>query len=112
MKITLISAAAALILATQAQAGDCTGFVTGVQPVTRYNHAAGTGFLALRDGPSSGTRQVGELYAGDEIVVWQRSGQWYFVRCMAGRCLDPLWGPAEPSGWAYGRYLSVGGVCP
>lgn len=106
--------AAALLLAAPltATAGDCTGYVVDVRPISQYNHAQGTGYLAVRSGPGSDYRQIGELYLGDEIAVWDRSGNWYEVQCMSGRCLDPLWGPANPHGWVYGRYLRVGGVCP
>ena len=109
------SIAAALALAASlaaAEAGDCTGFVTGVRPLSAYNHAAGNGFLAVRAGPGSDYAQFSELYLGDEISVWERQGGWYYVACMAGRCENPLWGEANPRGWVYGKYLSIGGVCP
>ena len=95
-----------------AAAGDCTGFVVGVRPVSQYNPSTGAGFLAVRTGPGTGYRQIGELYAGDEIAVWDRSGNWYMVRCMAGHCLRPMRGDPMPTGWVFGRYLRVGGVCP
>ncbi|MCB1420735.1 MAG: SH3 domain-containing protein [Notoacmeibacter sp.] len=95
-----------------AEAGDCTGYVVGVRPLSQYNHARGSGFLAVRNGPGSGYRQIGEVYAGDEISVWDRSGSWYQIACMSGQCMNPLWGQPNPRGWVSGRYLSVGGVCP
>ncbi len=96
-----------------ALAGDCTGYVVGVRPVSQYNHRAGNGFLAVRTGPGSKYQQVGELYAGDEISVWSRRGNWYEVQCMSGRCdSDPLWGPVSPHGWVSGSYIDIGGVCP
>ena len=103
---------AALALAAPAMAGDCTGYVVGVRPLSQYDHANGNGFLAVRSGPGSGYGQVGELYLGDEIAVWDRRGNWYEVQCMSGGCMDPYWGDANPHGWVSGRYLSVGGVCP
>ncbi|AHM02909.1 N-acetylmuramoyl-L-alanine amidase, family 3 [Roseibacterium elongatum DSM 19469] len=112
-KIAALALAAAALVAPQAAlAGDCTGYVTGIRPVSSYNHAAGNGFLAVRSGPGTGYQQIGELYLGDEISVWARSGNWYQVQCMTGRCQTPLWGQANPNGWVYGRYLSIGGVCP
>ena len=45
------SVAAALVLVTTsaaAVAGDCTGYVVGVRPISQYNHAKGNGFLAVR----------------------------------------------------------------
>lgn len=110
---TVLAAAALLTLAaSMAQAGDCTGWVVGVRPISQYNHAAGNGFLAVRTGPGTGYQQISELYLGDEIAVWARSGNWYQVQCMNGRCDNPLWGAANPNGWVYGKYLSIGGVCP
>ncbi|NKX43287.1 SH3 domain-containing protein [Roseicyclus persicicus] len=106
-------AALVLVLAPSlAAAGDCTGHVVGVRPLSQYNHAAGNGFLAVRTGPGTQYPQLGELYLGDEIAVWAREGGWYQVQCMSGRCLNPLWGQPNPNGWVSGRYLSVGGVCP
>lgn len=103
---------AAAAIAAPAIAGDCTGNVVGVRPLTQYNHAGGNGFLAVRTGPGTGYAQLGELYLGDEISVWERQGNWLYVYCMSGRCLNPLWGTPTPQGWAYARYLSIGGVCP
>ena len=110
-KILATTVALALFTAP-AIAGDCTGHVTGVRPLSQYNHAAGNGFLAVRTGPGSQNAQIGELYLGDEISVWDRSGGWYRVQCMSGRCMQPLWGQPAPNGWVSGRYLSIGGVCP
>lgn len=114
MKYLMSLAAAGLMLvgAQTAVAGDCTGYVVGVRPVSQYNHAKGNGFLAVRTGPSSKYQQIGELYRGDEISVWDRVGSWYRVQCMTGRCENPLWGQPNPNGWVYGKYLDVGGVCP
>ncbi len=107
---TLALAAAAPLSA--ARAGDCEGTVVGVRSVSQYNHAAGNGFLAVRNGPGSGYRQVGELYRGDHVSAYDKSGKWYAVTCMWGRCTNPLWGPAYPQGWVHGGYLSLSGVCP
>ena len=103
---------AALFLAEPALGGDCTGYVVGVRPLDQYDHAAGNGFLAVRSGPGTGFGQIGEMYLGDEISVWERQGNWLYVYCMSGQCLAPLWGAPTPQGWAYGKYLSIGGVCP
>lgn len=93
-------------------AGDCTGRVVGVRPISQYNHATGSGYLAVRTGPGGGYRQIGELYAGDEVSVYDRSGNWYAVTCMSGRCVRPLWGQPSPSGWAHRSYIRAGGLCP
>ena len=104
--------AAGLGTAPQALAGDCTGRVSGVRPISSYDHRTGAGFLAVRRGPSSATRQIGEVYAGDLLSVYDRRGNWYHVTCMEGDCEDPLWGPAFPSGWVSARYVRARGVCP
>jgi len=103
---------AGALMVGAAEAGDCTGYVVGVRPISQYNHATGNGFLAVRAGPGSGNAQIGELYLGDEVSVWERQGNWLYVYCMSGRCLNPLWGNPTPQGWAYAKYLNVGGVCP
>lgn len=108
----LAVAAALLLPAIPAAAGDCTGRVVGVRPLSQYNHAAGRGFLAVRTGPGGGYRQIGEVYAGDRVSVWDRRGGWYAVTCMAGRCRSPLWGQPTPSGWVSRSYVRASGVCP
>lgn len=110
--VSLLAAALVASLATAATAGDCTGYVIGVRPISQYNHGAGKGFLAVRTGPGANYQQIGELYRGDEIAVWDRAGGWYRVQCMSGTCLNPLWGQPDPNGWVYGKYLDIGGVCP
>jgi uncharacterized protein YgiM (DUF1202 family) len=107
-----LGAALLTLPANPAAAGDCTGYVVGVRPISQYNHAAGNGFLAVRNGPGGNYRQIGEVYAGDEVSVWDRRGNWYQIACMSGRCLNPLWGPASPQGWVSARYVDAGGVCP
>ncbi len=112
-KFVAMMAATAMLATGAAWAGDCTGIVVGVRPISQYNHAKGNGFLAIRSGPGGGYQQIGEVYAGDEVWVGERAGKWIYVGCMAGRCLDnPLWGPPMAQGWAYSGYLSIGGVCP
>ena len=112
-----VAALAAMLAAGQggvgdAFAGDCTGSIVGVRPISQYNHATGAGFLAVRSGPGGSYRQIGELYAGDAVSVWDRRGNWYAVTCMSGRCLRPLWGNPSPSGWAHRNYIRARGVCP
>ncbi|MCP3055233.1 SH3 domain-containing protein [Aurantimonas marianensis] len=97
---------------SQALAGDCTGRVTGVRPISSYDHQSGAGFLAVRREPSARARQIGEVYAGDLVSVYDRSGNWYHVTCMEGDCENPYWGPANPSGWVSARYVRARGVCP
>jgi len=92
-------------------AGTCEAQVVGVRPITHYNHAAGNGYLAVRSGPGSDYGQIGEVYLGDWSIVFEKRGNWYRIGCYEGRCTNPLWGAPSPEGWAYGKYLSVGGVC-
>lgn len=108
----VIAAACASLLAPAAMAGDCTGRVVGVRPISQYNHATGSGYLAVRNGPGGSYRQIGELYAGDEVSVHDRRGNWYAVTCMSGRCERPFLGQPTPSGWAHRSYIRAGGLCP
>lgn len=110
--IAAIVAAALPFAGLDAYAGDCTGRVVGVRPISQYNHATGSGYLAVRNGPGGSYRQIGELYAGDEVSVYDRRGNWYAVTCMSGRCTQPLWGQPTPSGWAHRSYIRAGGLCP
>lgn len=115
LKAALLAVAVAFAVAVPvgtAVAGDCTGYVVGVRPMSQYNHARGTGFLAVRSGPGSRYQQIGELYANDEISVWGRRGNWYEVQCMQGSCVNPVWGDPSPHGWVSGNYIDIGGVCP
>ena len=82
----VMTATSVLFVAPAAVAGDCTGRVVGVRPISQYNHATGSGYLAVRNGPGGSYRQIGELYAGDEVSVHDRRGNWYAVTCMSGRC--------------------------
>lgn len=108
----VFAAGLAAVLTGPAQAGDCTGYVVGVKPLSQYNHAAGNGFLAVRTGPGTKYRQIGEIYRGDEVSVYDRRGNWYGITCMSGRCTSPLWGTPMPSGWVYSKYVDADGVCP
>jgi len=114
-KRALVVAAAiglAVSAAAPALAGDCTGYVVGVKPLSQYNHARGNGFLAVRTGPGSKYQQTGEVYRGDEVSVYDRRGNWYAITCMSGQCMRPLWGQPMPSGWVSRKYIDAAGVCP
>lgn len=100
------------LAAAPALAGDCEGRIVGVKPISQYNHARGTGFLAVRSGPGGSYKQIGEVYAGDLVSVWDRRGDWYAVTCMSGRCTSPMWGNPSPSGWAHRSHIRASGVCP
>jgi len=108
----LVAVAFGAVLVAPATAGRCTGVVVGVGPFDRYDHETGVGFLAVRTGPGADNRQTGELYPGDLVTVRGRSGKWYEVGCMSGRCVEPVWGQSLPHGWSAGRYLQLHGDCP
>tara|TARA_R110002020_G_scaffold48286_10_gene137706 strand:- start:1807 stop:2166 length:360 start_codon:yes stop_codon:yes gene_type:complete len=110
LAISVIALAASW--STESAAGDCTGYVVGVKPISQYNHARGSGFLAVRTGPGSSYRQTGEVYRGDEVSVYDRRGNWYAITCMSGRCMQPMWGTPMPSGWVSSKYVDARGVCP
>lgn len=82
-----------------AASAQCTGTVYGLSPY--YNPAAGSGFLAVRAGPSTRAQQVGELFNGDRVSVGESSGPWVHVT-------------GQVSGWAHQRWISIrcGGPSP
>ncbi|MEQ1952590.1 SH3 domain-containing protein [Mesorhizobium sp. CN2-181] len=53
----------------------CEGTVFGLSG--KYNLAKGTGFLAVRAGPSAGSRMVGQLFTGNTVEIFSRKGNWY-----------------------------------
>src|SRR5690606_33871227 len=107
---SLAASAAIALAAIPAHAGDCEGLVVGVKPISQYNHATGAGFLAVRSGPGSSFQQIGELYLGDRVSVWDKRGNWLAITCMSGRCTSPYWGQPSPQGWANKNYLRIAGV--
>ena len=109
---SLIVAAGLAGASLPAAAYDCEGTVVGVRPISQYNHANGNGFLAVRNGPGGGYAQTGEVYRGDTLSVYGKSGNWYEASCMFGRCQNPLWGPAYPAGFVHKNYVKVRGFCP
>ncbi len=72
----------------------CEGTVHGLSG--RYNPASGSGFLAVRAGPKASASQVGELFNGDTVEVFDRRGNWYKVASTADARID---------GWVSARYL-------
>lgn len=110
--VSLAASAVIALVAIPAYAGDCEGRVVGVKSIGQYNHATGAGFLAVRSGPGGSFRQIGELYLGDKMSVWDKKGNWLAVTCMSGRCTSPYWGQPTPQGWAHKNYLRIAGVCP
>ena len=72
----------------------CEGTVYGLSG--RYNPRTGSGFLAVRAGPKRAASQVGELFNGDTVEVFDRRGNWYKVASTTD---------ARNEGWVSARYL-------
>lgn len=96
MSTALLSAAAVSCLfafAPPAFAGMCEGTVHGLS--SHYNPATGSGFLAVRSKPKSSSTKRGELFNGDKVEIFDRSGNWYKVAAFD----QPL------EGWAHARWI-------
>ncbi len=98
-KFTLLLASIALAFlvnagaAPEASAQYCEGMVHGISG--HYNPATGSGFLAVRAGPRRAATQVGELFNGDTVEVFDRRGNWYKVAATDG----------SAEGWASAKYI-------
>ena len=79
-------------IATPVQAQYCEGTVHGLS--RSYNLARGTGFLAVRAGPSASAPMVHQLFNGDTVEITDRRGNWYFV------------GGDGFEGWAHRNWMS------
>jgi len=86
-----------LLLSLMAGAGlpqnACLGTVAGLSNL--YNPATGSGFLALRAGPTSGAVQLGELFNGNIVKLIGRSGSWFQIITSQGA-----------TGWVSRSYVS------
>jgi SH3-like domain-containing protein len=71
----------------------CFGTVVGLS--NQYNPATGSGFLALRAGPTASAVQIGELFNGNVVKVIGKRGSWF-------RIIDP----AGATGWVSRTYVS------
>ncbi len=80
-------------IVTPASAGMCEGRVHGLS--SNYNPATGSGFLAVRSKPSTSGRKLGELFNGDRVEIFRRSGNWYKIAAYD----QPL------EGWAHARWI-------
>lgn len=81
---------------TPALAGNCIGTVHSLS--SQYNPATGSGFLAVRSGPSTDAPQIGELFNGDRVDTGKESGPWVYV---IGESFE---------GWVHRRWLRI--RCP
>lgn len=73
----------------------CLGAVSGLS--SQYNPATGSGFLALRAGPSSSALQLGQLFNGNIVTLVGKSGDWFQVVTSQGL-----------TGWVSRSYVSQG----
>jgi uncharacterized protein YraI len=94
--LVLFSAVASLAVFnfSAAFAQYCEGTVHGLSG--RYNPRTGSGFLAVRAGPKASASQVGELFNGDTVEVFERRGKWYKIASTTD---------ANNEGWVSARYL-------
>lgn len=90
--LATVAATLAIGAPTPAQAQYCEGTVHGLSRT--YNLARGTGFLAVRAGPSASTLMVHQLFNGDTVEITDRRGSWYFV------------GGDGFEGWAHRNWMS------
>ncbi|CAN7418955.1 SH3 domain-containing protein [Aminobacter sp. LjRoot7] len=90
--LATVAATLAFGAATPAQAQYCEGTVHGLSRA--YNLARGTGFLAVRAGPSAAAPMVHQLFNGDTVEITDKRGSWYFV------------GGDGFEGWAHRKWMS------
>lgn len=55
----------------------------------------GDGFLAVRSGPGSNYRMIGQVHNGDRVGTYLRRGDWYAIS----------FGPRDQLGWAHANWL-------
>lgn len=101
-------AGAALDVPVMEQGGDgqmancMSSRVTGLR-------AGGDGFLAIRSGPGTKYRKIGELHNGDEVIVFDVRGKWAgvvygtsYVACSSTK-VRPV--PYDRKGWVHTNWL-------
>jgi uncharacterized protein YgiM (DUF1202 family) len=93
MRKMLLSIAAVIAFAAPASAQYCEGKVRGLS--NYYNPSTGSGFLAVRAGPTRSAAQLGELFNGDTVEIFTRKGKWYKIAATNG----------SVEGWASVRWI-------
>jgi hypothetical protein len=83
-----------LLCPTAGLAAECVGVVRGLS--SYYNPQTGSGFLAVRAGPTRSATQIGELFNGNRVSILERSGNWY-----------RLYAEGIGEGWASRRWVSA-----
>jgi hypothetical protein len=82
-----------LATTTEVKAGVCDGRVYRLSE--NYNPSTGSGFLALRAGPTAQATEIGELFNGMQLEIFGRRGNWL-------RVYSP---DLDQEGWVYRRYV-------
>ena len=98
--------AASLVLSTlvpvgfvnMAHAGDdaCDGIVRGIS--NNYNLRKGTGYLAVRNNPTTKSALIDQLFNNDRVVVLDRQGSWYWVNYNNG---------GSGAGWVHRKFVRL-----
>jgi hypothetical protein len=55
-----------------------------IGPSNNYSSGTGSGFPAVRAGPTRSATQRGEFFNGDTVEIFQRKGNWYKVAATDG----------------------------
>ena len=84
-------------LVSTAYAGDdaCDGIVRGIS--NNYNFQKGTGFLAVRHGPTTKSQIVDQLFNNDRVVVLDKQGSWFWINYGAG----------SGAGWVHRKFIRL-----
>ena len=72
---------------------ECDGYVRGLS--NNYNPNRGTGFLAVRAGPSSKSAMLAHLFNGDRVVILDYANAWWRVAYNNGNNV----------GWVFSKYV-------
>lgn len=88
-----LSALSVAAFTSPAAAQYCEGTVRGLS--NNYNPSTGSGFVAVRAGPTRSASQLGELFNGDTVEIFRRKGNWYKVAATDG----------SVEGWASVRWI-------
>jgi uncharacterized protein len=96
VRTSCLTAAALLAFLSQTALAEstCTGVVTGLSG--KYDPSKGTGYLAVRSGSTTQSRQIGELFNGDNVEVVGRQGKWVEIATST-----------HSQAWVFSKYLEV-----
>lgn len=88
-----VSFTSVFVPSTAKAGSECDGYVRGLSK--NYNPSKGTGFLAVRAGPSSSSAMLAHLFNGDHVVVLDYANAWWRVSYNGGRNI----------GWVFAKYV-------